>query len=187
MTISHTPAGAFPPLITLALRPLPLLPLQLFLSAVLRRILGQHPRMFERLGPYAGRSYGLAPSDLPFAFVLHTASTAPTITVVRSLPPGLDARISGPFSALIGMANGNYDGDALFFSRTIVVEGDIEAVLALRNAVDDADLNILHEGAALLGPLRQFGEILLTRRKSRPAPDGGEGPSRSDRSVRSWN
>jgi predicted lipid carrier protein YhbT len=59
------------------------------------------------------------------------------------------------------MADGSYDGDALFFSRTIVVEGDLEAVLALRNAVDDAGVNVLHEGAALLGPLGHFGEAML--------------------------
>jgi predicted lipid carrier protein YhbT len=41
----------------------------------------------------------------------------------------------------------------LFFSGDIAIEGDIEAILALRNALDDAELDLLQEGAAMLGPL----------------------------------
>ena len=91
---------------------------------------------------------------------------------MRSLPDGLDARISGPLLALVGMADGSYDGDALFFSRIIVVEGDIEAVLALRNAVDDAGVDVLREGAVLLGPIGQFGEALLRQRRAQSADMG---------------
>ena len=172
MTRPITSATAFPALVSIALRPLPLGPIQLLLSAVLRRIVRHHPHMFERLGPYAGKRYGLDPSDLPFAFILDTAPQNPRITVMRSLPDWLDARISGPLLALVGMADGSYDGDALFFSRTIVVEGDIEAVLALRNAVDDAGVDVLREGAALLGPIGQFGEGLLRQRWARSAEMG---------------
>ena len=187
MTPSHTPASVLPAFVSTALRPLPLGPLQLFLSAVLRRIVRHHPRMFERLGSYAGKRYGLVASDLPFAFVLDTASQAPRIMVVRSLPDRLDARISGPLLALVGMADGSYDGDALFFSRTIVVEGDIEAVLALRNAIDDAGVDILREGAALLGPLGQFGEALLRNlRKEGSAGGSADAPS-GCREASSWN
>lgn len=186
MTTLPTPVAALPPLVSAALRPLPLHPLQLFLSAVMRRIVRKHPRMFERLGTYAGKRYGLCPSDLPFAFVLDTAPRAPGITVVRSLPARLDARISGPLLALIGMVDGSYDGDALFFSRAIVVEGDIEAVLALRNAVDDAGVDVLREGAALLGPLGQFGEALLRHQQKANADSRTDG-ARSVGEASSWN
>lgn len=187
MTPSNTHAAALPAFVSTALRPLPLKPLQLFLSAVLRRIVRNHPRLFERLGSYAGKRYGLTPSDLPFAFVLDTSQHAPRITVVRSLPDRLDARISGPLFALVGMASGAYDGDALFFSRTIVVEGDIEAVLALRNTIDDAGVDVLREGASLLGPLGQFGETLL--RQSRNQRIGGHSDNAHPGSRRetSWN
>ncbi|NIX75916.1 ubiquinone anaerobic biosynthesis accessory factor UbiT [Microvirga terricola] len=183
MTTLHAPVVAFPPFVSAALRPLPLHPLQFFLSAVLRRIVRQHPRMFERLGHYAGKRYGLAPSDLPFGFVLDTAPVGPGIAVVRSLPAGLDATISGPLQALLGMASGAYDGDALFFSRTIVVEGDIEAVLALRNAIDDAGVDILREGTALLGPLGRLGEALLRHQRR---GDTGAG-NRKRQGASSWN
>ena len=185
MTTRHTPVAPLPVLATAALRPLPLRPLQVFLSAIMRQIVQKHPRMFERLGSYAGKRYGLAPADLPFAFLLDTTPNAPRIIVLRVLPECLDAKISGPFLALLGMANGAYDGDALFFSRTIVVEGDIEAVLALRNAIDDAGVDVLREGAALLGPLGRFGEALLRQRH------GTHGPStnvhRHEREGSTWN
>lgn len=61
----------------------------------------------------------------------------------------------------MGLIDGSYDGDALFFSRDLVVEGDIEAVIALRNAIDDAGVDLVADTAALLGPLGPLGERLL--------------------------
>ncbi|HZH09634.1 MAG TPA: SCP2 sterol-binding domain-containing protein [Microvirga sp.] len=187
MMPSSPSATALPAFVSAVLRPLPLEPLQLFLSAVMRRIVRRHPSLFERLGSYAGKRYGLLPSDLPFSFVLDTALHAPRIHVVRSLPGRLDARISGPLRALVGMADGSYDGDALFFSRTIVVEGDIEAVLALRNAVDDAGIDVLHEGAAMLGPLGHFGEALLHHRRSQSLDRRSGGLHSRSRETSSWS
>jgi predicted lipid carrier protein YhbT len=58
------------------------------------------------------------------------------------------------------MIHGAYDGDALFFSRDIVVAGDTEAVLALRNALDDAELDLGAEIMAVLGPAGAVTERL---------------------------
>lgn len=59
---------------------------------------------------------------------------------------------------LAQLAQGGGDGDALFFSRDITIEGDTEAVLALRNALDDSNLDIIHDSLGALGfwgsPLR---------------------------------
>lgn len=63
-----------------------------------------------------------------------------------------DARIAGPLSAFLAMMHGVEDGDALFFSRDLTVEGDTAAVLALRNAMDDAELDLTEELAGLSGP-----------------------------------
>jgi predicted lipid carrier protein YhbT len=49
------------------------------------------------------------------------------------------------------MIDGALDGDALFFSRDLRVSGDTEAVVALRNALDD------FEGSALDSVVRSFG------------------------------
>lgn len=162
MVPNHRRVAALPPLLTAALRPLPLAPLQPALALALRAVLRQHPRVFERLGEHAGRRFGLDPTDLPFALVLEPGPGAPRIVAVRRLPRrGLDARIAGPIRALIGMADGRLDGDALFFSRDLVVEGDMAAAVALRNAIEGDGVDLIRDLAAALGPLAAPAERLL--------------------------
>jgi predicted lipid carrier protein YhbT len=59
------------------------------------------------------------------------------------------------------LVHGAYDGDALFFSRDLVVEGDTGAALALRNAVDDAGLDLSQEIASVTGPLARPLQTLI--------------------------
>jgi predicted lipid carrier protein YhbT len=155
------PVPTLPRLIARSLQPLPLAPLQLPLSLVLRSVVARHPHIFERLGVHAHKRFGLEPTDLPFAFVLAPHPKTPTLIAVRSLPVGIPIRIAGPLLGLMGLVDGSYDGDALFFSRDLVVEGDVEAVLALRNAIDDAGIDLVADTAALFGPLAPIGERLL--------------------------
>ncbi|WP_439492063.1 ubiquinone anaerobic biosynthesis accessory factor UbiT [Bosea sp. (in: a-proteobacteria)] len=173
-----------PALLALALRPLPLMPLQLATSMMLRHISRSHPGLYERLGSHANKRFGIDPTDLPFAFALEPRPRHPTVRVVRNLPSGLDARIRGPLTALIGMAEGTLDGDALFFSRTLFVEGDVEAVLALRNAIDDARLDF---GALLLDGLGPLGAAMAgaLRRHRHAARDPLATPPRPE--ARPWN
>ena len=145
------PLPVIPPILAVAMRPLPLLPLQLALAGLLRRILRRNPAMFERLGAHARARFGIKPTDLPFAFVVEARPGR--LTVVRDLPGDLDARISASLANLLGMLEGKVDGDALMFSRDLVIEGDVEAVLALRNAIDDAQLDLAAELSTLFGPL----------------------------------
>jgi predicted lipid carrier protein YhbT len=88
-------------------------------------------------------------------------SGRPRLDVVRELPADVDARISASIASLLALLEGRLDGDALMFSRQLVVGGDVEAVLALRNAIDDAGLDIVTEVAALLGPFGQPVERVL--------------------------
>jgi predicted lipid carrier protein YhbT len=163
VTTSKSAVPRLPPLLGLAIRPLPLLPLQPLLMAFVRAVHARHFRIFERLGPYADKRFGIDPTDLPLAFILEPSRTRPRAAVVRSLPRRLDVRIAGPIAGLVGLLDGHYDGDALFFSRDLMIEGDVEAVLALRNALDDAGVDILKEGTALLGPLASPAEAVLRR------------------------
>jgi predicted lipid carrier protein YhbT len=142
-----------PPIIALAIRPLPLMPLQPLLALLVQRIKQHHPGIFERLDCHAEKQFGIDPTDLPFAFVLEPQRLRPRLFAVRKLPTDLDVRIGGSFACLTGLIDGDLDGDALFFSRDVVIEGDIEAVLALRNAIDDAQVDMLGEA---LGPLSQW-------------------------------
>lgn len=163
-----------PPLLGRSMQSLPLLPLQLPLALVLRSLVSRHPRIFERLGTHAGKRFGIKPTDLPFAFVLHPRPQAPSIVAVRSLPRNISVRIAGPLMGLLGLIDGSYDGDALFFSRDLVIEGDVEAVLALRNAIDSEDVDLVADAAALLGPLEPFGRRLLGHVQSRLRAAGVE-------------
>lgn len=54
---------------------------------------------------------------------------------------------------LLGLLEGRCDADALFFSRELSVTGDIEAMLALRNALDDSAIDLPRELGRLAGPL----------------------------------
>ena len=150
-----------PPLLALAIRPLPLLPLEAMLSIVLLRICARYPAIFARLGEHARKRFGIKPTDLPFAFLLEPTPSRPRLSVVRDLPDNLDARISCPLAGLFGLVEGSLDGDALMFSRDLVVEGDVEAILALRNAIDDAQLDPVTEITGLFGPLAAPLKLVL--------------------------
>lgn len=137
------------------LRAVPLVIIQAPLERMVGAVARRHPSLFARLGGHAATTFLIDPTDLPFAFRLWPRPDAPRIEVVRRPLPASswDARIAGPLAALLGMVHGRLDGDALFFSRDLVIEGDTEAILALRNAIDDAELDLVAEAAAALGPL----------------------------------
>ncbi len=148
------PVARLPGFVGLALRPLPLLGLQIALQGLTTTITRRHPELLDRLGTCGGRCIALDPSDLPFAVLLEPQREAIVVRVVREVDPRTaHARIYGPILALIGLVDGSYDGDALFFSRDITIEGDIEAALALRNAIDDAQIDLLRTATSWAGPL----------------------------------
>jgi predicted lipid carrier protein YhbT len=139
--------------LALLLRPLPLWPLRLVLQRAAESVRRQQPALFARLEGHAEKIFLVDPVDLPFVFRLRPHPDRPMVEPRRREDAGAwDARIAGPLAALLGMLHGAYDGDALFFSRDIVFEGDTEAVLALRNALDDADIDLPTEIAAALAP-----------------------------------
>lgn len=149
----------FPRLAARLMTPLPLAPLRLAAQRVVDSVASRHPALFDRMGEQADKTFLLDPLDLPFCLRLRPRRADPRIDVLRRTDPvTFDARIAGPFAALLGMLHGALDGDALFFSRDIIVEGDTEAVLALRNALDDAEIDVLAEFTASLGPLGALAE-----------------------------
>lgn len=132
----------------------PLAPLRLVAERLAAAVADRHPRLFARLGPHRAKTFLIEPTDLPFAFRLNAAGRSPEVEPVRrgrQIPH--DASIAGPLAALLGMIHGTLDGDALFFSGDLLIAGDTEAVLALRNALDDAELDLADELARTLGPL----------------------------------
>ena len=135
-------------------RPLPPALLQPALGIALAAIRRNHPEVFERLSGLGSPVFLIDPVDLPFVFVLKTDVQAPELRC-RTSGDGMatTATIRGPLLTLIDLLEGRLDGDALFFSRELTIEGDTEAVVALSNAVDGAEIEIGAALASLLGPL----------------------------------
>jgi predicted lipid carrier protein YhbT len=138
----------------MALRPLPPVLLQPPLNAVMAIIKRRHPGLFDRLAGLSESTFLIDPIDLAFDFLLRP-SPPPSLEAVAkgSQTEAPTAIIRGPLMTLIQLLEGKLDGDALFFSRDLAVEGDTEAVVTLRNAVDGAGIDVLADLLAALGPL----------------------------------
>jgi predicted lipid carrier protein YhbT len=162
MMQAHTRTGATPVtppfspvlLLGMALKPLRPQALQPLFDAMLRVVRRRHPDILERMADYSDKAVCIDPVDLPFLILLEPNPEQPRLTVRRSIEPGeVAATIHGPLEMLIALAEGKVDGDALFFSRRLVIEGDTEVVVALRNAIDGAGIDLLEDFAQELGPL----------------------------------
>lgn len=133
------------------LSPLLLQPGLTFALGVMRR---RHPDLFDRLSSLTDPTYLINPVDLPLVFMLSLDPDHPRLVALRhSRGVKTAASISGPLSALIDLLQGRVDGDALFFSRELVVEGDIGAIVALRNAVESVEIDLANDLLSVLGPL----------------------------------
>ncbi|MCW5719589.1 MAG: SCP2 sterol-binding domain-containing protein [Devosia sp.] len=144
--------------------PLPLV--QRAVALVFRQVLARHPGLFDRLGPYANRRFRFDPTDLGFSFVVYPAG--PDITVYRAgKAPPASATVSGPLVTLLALLEGQIDGDAVFFSRSLSVSGDMEAMLALRNGLDDCGFDLPRDLSGLAGPfappLQRLAEAIRAR------------------------
>lgn len=138
----------------LALRPMPPVLLQPALTVAMTIIHRRHPAVFERLAELGDTLFLIDPVDLPFVFLLHPDAKAPSLVALGDAGAvEATATIRGPLLSLIDLLEGRIDGDALFFSRDLVIEGKTEAVVALRNAVDGAEIDIVADLLSLLGPL----------------------------------
>lgn len=134
-------------------RPLPPLLLQPALNATFAVLKRRHPGLFERLSCLTKPVFLIDPTDLPLVFLLDADPDHPRLTAARHSDGQAVATIRGPLLTLIDLLEGRMDGDALFFSRGLSIEGDTEAVVALRNAVDDADIDLRGDLLASIGPL----------------------------------
>jgi len=136
------------------LLPVPIAPLQPVFRRMITGVAARRPELFERLGRHTGTTFLIDPLNLPFVVLLNPDPARPRMRAIRrrDIEPGrCDARIAGTFLTLLAMVDGKADGDALFFSRDLVIEGDTEAVVTLRNALDDSDRSVADDAAALFG------------------------------------
>ncbi len=137
-----------------AVRPLPPLLLQPLLTLAMATMCRRHEEVFERLACLGECAFLIDPCDLPLLFLLRLGADGPSLEALgEGRAVEATATIHGPLISLIDLLEGRIDGDALFFSRDLVIEGDSEAVVALRNAVDAAEIDLVGDVLSLLGPL----------------------------------
>lgn len=137
------------------------LALQPVLTRVVRRVAARHPSLFARLGPHQTTDFLIDAVELPFALHLRPDPHALVFRAVpRDAAPRAGATIRGRFLLLLELIDAEEDGDAAFFSRDLEVAGDTEAVVRLRNALDDMDGSLAEETAAMFGPP---GRAILAR------------------------
>ena len=140
--------------------PLPLL--QPVLSLIGTQVARNQPDLFLRLGEHAQKTFIIDPTDLPFVLVLKPRPEAPALAARRRVEaPPSHARIAGTFLNLFRLVDGSLDGDALFFSRDLKVTGDTEAVVALRNALDDIDGGLVQAVTGSFGPLSPIAAMTV--------------------------
>ncbi|MGF9564546.1 SCP2 sterol-binding domain-containing protein [Neorhizobium sp. JUb45] len=152
-----------PPLLTRPLNAVPLVVIERVCRLMFRRIGLAHPGLFERLGEHKAKRFAFLPTDVPLAFIVEPASD--TIFVWRKTTDVIaDAVTEAPLFMLLALMEGRCDADALFFSRDLSVTGDMEAMLAMRNALDASSIDLSKDLARLAGPFapmagRVIGEI----------------------------
>jgi len=148
----------------LLLAPMPLFPLQPALHRIINNIVREKPEVFDRIGIHKNKLFLIDPLNMPFVLLLRPDPQQPFLRAYRrSESIEFDARIAGTFLTLLDMIDGRLDGDALFFSRDLIVEGNTEAVVCLRNALDDMDGSIADDVISVYGLPGQIFLSLLRR------------------------
>ena len=150
-----------PPLspVLLAGLPLRIMPLGLLrplMNAAMKAMLKRHPNVFERVSELGDAEFLIDPVDLPISFILRPGGGRPELLPVHDgdYQGEATAKIHGPLMLLIDLMEGRIDGDAVFFSRDLTIEGDTEAVLMLRNAMDSDEIDVADDILSIFGPMR---------------------------------
>lgn len=175
--MSYSPSNPppFSPVLLLgaALHAVPLAILDVLLADAMRQSERQWPRLFERLAAMNDARLLIDPVDLPVSFILQVQRGRATLLAAgagNGKPAPFSAAIRGSLADLMALLEGRLDGDALFFSRRLIVEGDTEAVVALRNALEATEVNVIdlavRRAAPFGAPLRAAIDAVLKVHKA---------------------
>jgi len=168
MDLSRTDPGWFPPQVLQdlprwLLAAIPLALLQPILNRIATHVVNSHPGLFERLDAHTNTRFLIDPVDLPFVLLLRPDPIRPQLKAHRRYERVRhDACIAGTFFDLLDMIEGAADGDALFFARDLRVTGNTQAVVTLRNALDDLGENLVETILGGLGPLQRPASLALS-------------------------
>lgn len=145
-------------IVTLAGLPLEAVPASLarpVLGRALAAMRGRYAGVFARLDDLGETLFLIDPTDLPIGFLLRPAGANPLLALHKGPPEqsGAAATIRAPLATLIALMEGKIDGDAAFFGRDLAIEGDMAAVLTLRNALEEGDIRVAETLVEAAGPL----------------------------------
>lgn len=141
--------------LSLPLRPLFIKPLlQPCLNLAAKIMQKKYPNVVQCLSEFESANLLIDPLDLPFSIMLSMQSDKLLLTqVTKNQPIQYDAKITAAFWKLTQLMEGKIDGDALFFSRGLAIEGNMEIVLALRNRLDAEQIDLRKDLLSIWGPL----------------------------------
>lgn len=103
----------------------------------------KHPEAMERLSPTYGKTVYSFFTDLNYGVLTKITEQKTEVRKYKEKKVEADLILKGKFFDLISIIEGKMDGDALFFSRKIEIEGDTEMLITIRNAFDSSDINLL--------------------------------------------
>ncbi len=151
---------------------LPLFLLQPILNHIVEFVRRKNPDIFMRLGPSANKIFLINPTDLPFFLILKPNHLRPSLRAYNNKTIiDHDVYISAKFITLLKLIDAQTDSDALFFNRNIKILGDSEAMVALRNALDDLDdslaQNLIDSFGLLSAPAGKFINFLTGKPRSK--------------------
>ena len=125
-------------------------------AALIAKMRANHPDLFRALAERPRAAIRFELTDSPRRFLLQFGGRAPSLKLARFDDAPADACVKGSLEALLALLEGRIDGDALFFTRELAVEGDAAAVVALRNILDREAISVVDEASSLFGPFAGF-------------------------------
>lgn len=143
-------------------RALPARPRDAVLTHIGGALAESHPDVLRRLASYGGRTLLIAIEDMDLELALTFGAPVSLGLAATAQQRRAHATIRGTWPALLALLEGRADGDALFFSRAITIEGDTDLMLAIRNAVDGMRIDLLRDVAAACGPFAAIAQRAIS-------------------------
>lgn len=122
-----------------------------------------HPGLGERLAEAEGSRFHFQLVDCPFDGSICVENGRLQIDVLsKEAQASADVVVKGRLEALLDLMQGRYDGDALFFTREIETRGDTGALLSLRNALENEEIDLVLLASRASGPFAPLVRALVS-------------------------
>ncbi len=143
-------------LLGLLFRKVPVIFWQPFLDKAIKVMQDKHHRVFDRLSEH-DFDFIIDAIDVPFQFYLKPSQVSPVLRAIkREDKSEASAVIRGSLVNLLRLFEGRVDGDAMFFSKELIIEGSTAASVALRNAIDGENMDIIEDLSYMFSPFEKI-------------------------------